>query len=393
MSFDFFTGHICPHKVAFEKLELNSGDRRTAPFLKPPSSRRVEVWVSGEQVPSTGLFSYAELPFSRPDPYRIKSGVNDLLLLSVDSQPPRLVQLISGTVRASDLARFLQKEFPNLYVHVARNRVVVRSLERGRRTAFQFHDPRWTDRTESLPSTARILAAYRLLGITPGAAATGRMLFPGWAVENVPTDPTQRGRRLAFNDLLKNDMPLIEVSYVTDKSDCRRCHGTQIEFDYQVENNAYIEIRDTDLLAQEFDKFLFTKIGSHWKWGWLGSGLIDRIGGKGTTGTVTVNSMITVDVSQAFSTYSNIKRQQDSRFPQQRVSDAEYPQQLANVDVRVSPDDPTVAIVVTTISSRSSVPVELKRIVGNPNPLTLRGGDPAAYIRSQPGRDQFGLRG
>jgi len=392
MSFDFFTSRICPHEVAMEKLTLDAGNRRTAKFLRPPSSRRIDVYVDGQQVPSTGLFSYPEIPFSRPDPYRIKSGVNDLLLFSVGFGAPQLVQLIPGSVRAKDLARDLQSRFPDLYVYVARNRVVVRARDRGRRTAFQFHDPRWTDKTESLTTTSRILAAYRLLGIVPGRAATGRLIFPGWTVENVPTDPTQRSRRLAFSERLKNENPIIEVNYITDQSNCRRCHGTQIEFDYQIENNAYIEIRYTDLLAQEFDKFLFVKIGSHWKWNWLGSGLIERIGGKGTTGQVTVNSMITVDVSQSFSTYQNIKRQQDSRFPQQRVSDAEYPQQLSNVDVRVSDDDPTVAIVTVTIASRSRVPVELKRIVGNPNPFTLL-GDPVQNIRLRPGETQFRLRG
>lgn len=392
MSFDFFTSRICPHGVSFEQLTLDSVDRQTAEFLRPPSSRRVDVWVDGVQVPSSGLFSYAEVPFSRPDPYRIKSGQNDLLLFSVGFEPPQLIKLLPGTVRARDLARELQKRFPDLFIYVARNRVVLRSRERGRRTAFQFHDPRWTDKTESLPTTARVLAAYRLLGIVPGRAATGRQLFPGWDVENVPTDPTQRSRRLTFKERLRNDSPLIEVSYVTNEINCRRCHGTRIEFDYQIENNTYIEIRDTDLLAQEFDKFLFTKIGSHWKWNWLGSGLIDRIGGKGTTGQATVNSMITVDVSQAFSTYQNIKRQQDSRFPQQKVSDAEFPQQLANVDVEVSQDDPTVAIVNTVISSRSREPVELKRIVGNPNPFTLQ-GDPLQNIRLRPGESQFRLRG
>lgn len=392
MSFDFFTARICPHEVALEKLTLDATGRRTATFIRPPSSRRVTVYVNGAKVPSTGLFSFPELSFFRSGPYRVKSGVNDMLFLSVDFQAPQFVQLISGNVSPADMARDLQKKFPDLYITVSRNRVSIRSRERGRRTAFQFHDPRWTDKTSSLPSTARVLAAYKLLGITPGRAATGKLLFPGWTVENIPTDPTQRSRRLSFNERLKNNSPTIEVSYVTNQSECRRCHGSQIEFDYQIENNVYVEARDTDLLAQEFDKFLFTKIGSHWKWNWLGSGLIDRIGGKGSTGQITVNTMITVDVSQAFATYSNIKQQQDSKFPQQKVSDAEFPYQLVNIDVQVSPDDPTVAVVVTTISSRSQEPVELKRIVGNPSPFTLQ-GDPYENIRLQPGQAEFRLRG
>lgn len=392
MSFDFFTPRICPHEVFFETLDLDPSGRRAAPFLRPPSNSQVRVYLDNVEIPRSGLYSFASLPFSRPEPYRIKRGVNDLLYLSVGFDPPQMVQLIPGSVSARDMARDLQRKFPDLYVDVQERRTFIRSRTAVRGTAFQFHDPKWTDTTSSLPTTARILAAYRTLGIIPGRAAVGRLLIPGWSVENNPSDPLQRDKLLMFASELRNDIPLIQVNYVTSEVDCRRCHGTRIEFDYQIENNTYVEIRDTDLLAQEFDKFLFTKIGSHWKWNWLGSKLVDRIGGKGSTGQVSVNAIITVDVSQAFSTYQNIKSQQDSKFPQQKVSDAEYPQQLAGINVQTLPQDPTVAIVTTTVVSRSQVDVPLKRLVGNPNPFTLA-GDPEANIRLQPGQTGFRLRG
>jgi len=392
LSFDFFTPRICPHEVAYETLTLDASDRRVAPFLRPPSNSQIHVFLDNVEVPRAGLYSYATLPFSRPEPYRIKKGVNDLLYLSVGFDAPQMVQLIPGSVSARDLARDLQLKFPDLYVDVVNRRTYVRSRTASRGTAFQLHDPRWTDTTSSLPTTARILAAYSTLGIVPGRAAVGRLLVPGWSVKDDPADPLLRNKLLVFSSELKNDSPLVQVSYVTSEVDCRRCHGTRIEFDYQIENNSYAEVRDTDLLAQEFDKFLFTKIGSHWKWNWLGSKLVDRIGGKGSTGQVSVNTVITVDISQAFSTYQNIKSQQDSKFPQQKVSDAEYPQQLAGINVQTLPQDPTVAIVTTTVVSRSQVDVPLKRLVGDPNPFTLA-GDPETNIRLQPGQTGFRLRG
>lgn len=392
MSFDFFTPRICPHEVFYETVTLDPTGRRAAPFPRPPSNSHVRAYLDNVEIPRGGLFSFAHLPFSRPEPYRIKKGVNDLLYLSVGFEAPQMVQLISGSVSARDMARDLQRKFPDLYVDVQEKRTFIRSRTAARGTAFQFHDPRWTDTTSSLPTTARILAAYRTLGIVPGRAAVGRLLVPGWSIEDDPADPLRRDKLLMFASELRNDSPLIQVNYVTSEVDCRRCHGTRIEFDYQIESNSYVEIRDTDLLAQEFDKFLFTKIGSHWKWNWLGSKLVDRIGGKGSTGQVSINSVITVDVSQAFSTYQNIKSQQDSKFPQQKVSDAEYPQQLAGINVQTLPQDPTVAIVTTTVVSRSQVDVPLKRLVGDPNPFTLA-GDPEANIRLQPGQTGFRLRG
>lgn len=392
MSFDFATSQICPHEVFFERLVLDGANRNSALFLQPPSSARVDVYIDGEMVPPTGLYSYAELPFIRPEPYRIKAGVNDLLYVSVGFSAPRLVQLISGpNLRASDVARDLQAKLPDLRVEAVNRRVVFRSHQRVNGTAFSFPDPRWTDPTSSLPTTVRILEAFRAVGINPGRHASGRQVFPGWIVDVNPFDALLFQRRLVFQRPIVNADPVIEVNYVTNQANCRRCHGSRVEFDYSVKDGTYEIVQNTDLLAQEFDKFLFTKIGSHWKWNWLGSGLVNRIGGKGSTGNVTVNTLLTVDITQAFRTYQNIKQQQDSRFPFQQVSDAEYPLQLANLDVKTLPDDPTVAVVNVTVVSKSLVNVELARVVGNPNPFTIL-GDPRENIR-RGNRGNFLLRG
>jgi hypothetical protein len=346
MSFDFATNRICPHEVFFERLELDANRRTEAVFQRPPSSNRVEVYLDGEMVPPTGLYSYAELPFIKPEPYRIRTGVNDLLYVSVGFEAPRFVQLISGpNLKAEDIAGDLQMKLPDLKVSVKNRRVVFRAWQPGARTAFSFPDPRWTDSTSSLPTTVRVLETFRTVGINAGRHAYGRMIFPGWTVRMNPNDPTGTGKQLLFDRPLSNADVLVEVNYVTNQFYCRRCHGTRVEFDYSIKNGTYETVSNSDLLAQEFDKFVFTKIGSHWKWNWLGSGVVDRIGGKGSTGTVNMNAMLTVDISQAFRTYQNIKQQQDSKLPSQRVSDAEFPFQLTDLDVRTLPDDPTVAVV------------------------------------------------
>ncbi len=351
-------------------------------FQRPPNNNRVALYVDGFQVPPSGLFSVPTLPFQRPEPYRIKSGVNDLLYVRIGFNTPQLVQLIPGnTLRASDLAKNLAKKIPNLNWNVKNKRVVVTGPPQGMEAnAFSFPDPRWTDKTQSLPSTAQILGAYETLGIVPGRNVTSKQLFPGWGIERDPTSPDETGKIIHFESPLFNDNPLIQLSYVTDLSNCRRCHGTQIEFDYSIVNHTYEAIDGTDLLSQEFDKFLITKIGSHFKWNWLGSGLVNRIGAKGSTAIASINSLITLDVSTAFRNYQNIKQQQDQRFPFQQVDDAEYPLNLAGINVQISPQDPTIAIVTTTIVSRSREPIVLKRIIGNPSPFTIL-GNPQAFLK------------
>ncbi len=392
MSFDFATNQICTHEVFFERLTVSANQRIYAPFLRPPSSSMVEVYLDGKMIPSTGYLSYAELPFIRPEPYRIKTGVNDLLYISIGFEAPRFVQLISGpNLKAIDIVRDLQTKIPELYISVKNRRVVIRSRQRTAGTAFSFPDPRWTDATSSLPTTVQVLETFKSVGINPGRHVYGRKLFPGWTVRQDPVDTTGTQKQLLFDQPLSNADAVLEVNYVTNQFNCRRCYGTRVEFDYSVKDGTYEIVKDTDLLAQEFDKFVFTKIGSHWKWSWVGSGIIDRIGGKGSLGTVNMNAILTVDISQAFRVYQNIKQQQDSGFPQQQVSDAEFPNQLTNLNVKPLPDDPTVAVVEVTISSRSREPVELKRVVGNPNPFTLL-GDPRENLR-QGNRANFLLRG
>lgn len=382
MSFDFATAKLCSHEVFFESVQLDL-DNRTAKFLRPPSSKRVQVFVNKQPVPSTGLYSFASIATKEVGPYRIRSGVNDLLDINIGFTENRRIQLIPGIISAADLVRFLKTQIPELNLIVSEKRIIFSSRLRTNSTEFFFPDPRWVDKTGSLLATQRVLGAYQELGIIPGRHVMGHRLYSGWSVQIDPMSPDGQDKLLVFSDPLKNNSPLIQVNYVTQASHCRRCNGTGLEFDYTVKDGTYEIVRNTDLLAQEFDKFLFTDIGSHWKWKWLGSPLSSRIGGKGDTGRTTVNSLLSADISQAFSTYQNIKQQQDTRFPQQQVTDAEYPNNLSSINVKVDPNDPTIAVVDLVINSRSQEPVGLERQIGNPNPVQLI-GDPnrTFFLRS-----------
>jgi hypothetical protein len=406
MSFDFATAQLCSHEVYFETLELDPITRDRVQFLRPPSAGSVQLYIDGVLVPPSGLYSRAILPFTRPEPYRIRVGENDLIYIRIGFGAPRFIRLIPGTkVKAVDLASHLQKEIPELSITAENKRVYFRSIGAVNGVAFSFVDPRWTDTTSSLLTTARTIAGYQAVGITPGRSAKGRQIYPSWTIgapnrqiSSLPTTPSDPSssvlitdRILKFSNIFPNNDPLIQVSYVTTSVNCRRCHGSRIEYDYNVVGGTYEEVRNLDLLAQELDKFLYTKIGTHFKWQWLGSGLIDKIGGKGSTGVATINALITVDIQSAFRTYQSIKEQQEQRFPTQEVTDAEYPFNLDSVEVQIQPEDPTVAIVTTTVTSRTFERTGFERIVGNPNPFTLA-NDPIQNLRLDP-RYNFVARG
>jgi hypothetical protein len=81
--------------------------------------------------------------------------------------------------------------------------------------------------------------------------------------------------------------------------------------------------------------------------------------------------MISMDISQAFAVYQNIKMQQSQNSPVQQVSDEEYPMSIQSMNVSTMPDDPTVALVGIVIKCRSMEPITIKRIIGNPSSYQL----------------------
>jgi hypothetical protein len=380
MSYDFALQQLCSHGVAFEYATYFN-QTNTAKFVFPPSHlASVSVYIDGVNVPPSGLWSVVSLPFMTQGPYKIKSGVNDLIYLQIGSGTPFFVQLLTGNVEAQDLAVYLNKQVPSLNFIVINNIVVVQQQSsQSNKFKFIMVDPRWYDKTQSLPTTQRVLNTYDKLGIIPGRVSISKMILPRWVVQNDLSDASGVAKIVRFIDDLPNSAPVIQLCYTTTVNYCRRCNGTQLEFDYNILNGTYETVVNTDLLSQEFDKFMYTIKGSHWKWPWIGSNLLNRIGGKGATAQSTISGMLTMDVSQAFSIYQNVKIQQDRDFPFQQVTDAEFPLSLNGINVATYPDDPTVALITTTVTSRSTIPIQLNRIIGNPNPLMI-GGNPSTFL-------------
>jgi hypothetical protein len=373
MSFDFATERLCSHEVWFETAQLDTFVRNTVRFQRQPSTNRVNVYVDGVEVPPSGLYVSGFITSTRKEPYRIRSGYNDMLYIQVGREMPRLVQLLAGsTVRVKDLAADLQKKVPNLQFTATNGRLTISSWTAMPSSTFTLPDPVWTDRTRSMPNTWRASRGAAELGFVLGRSVSRRLVYPGWKIVMDPNSYTDE-KILVFDTPLQGDSPFVQLTYVVPRQLCRRCFGTQIEFDYGVVNGGYERVTGTNLLLQEFDKFLFTRIGSHWKWSWLGSKLADRIGGKYITQGGVTNAFVTMDVNQAFRSYQSVKSKQDAMLFQE-VSDAEYPVDFADLSVIGDPNDPTTAIVQGTIVSRSHESVELKRIVGNPNPFYLGTG-------------------
>lgn len=371
MSYDFFIEKICNHIIVDELVTLTPGDGTSFAFSRRPSSTSVKITIDGVVVPPSGLYSKAEVYFSKSEPYRIKYGVNDLILFKNGSGPVETIQIPAGNISAKRLADFLYTKLQGLDVQGVNGRVIVKSLTPTRGMSFSFPDPRWTDKSASLISTSRILGAYNLFGIPPGRCATGRKLFPGYKVYKNPDSFDGVEEFIGvFESPILNNNPVILVTYPTTSPFCGRCQGSRLEYDYTIAMSSYDTVKDADLLIQEANKFLFTVKGSHWKWPWLGSSLSSRIGQKADTAAGLASSFIGLDITNAFNVYKNIKSQQDTRFPNQNVSDAEFPLNLASLNV-VSGDDPTTFYADYAIVSRSRTPLKVTRLISLPDPYQI----------------------
>lgn len=377
MSYDFALQQVCPHTVLFENpvVDLNNG---FVFFKVQPSNQSVVLHINGAVVPNDGLYSTANVKTINVGPYNIESNKSDLVIVKVGDDEQQILQLPSGhAVKTSDLVAFLNDRINNVVVSDDGGRITFTAIDKD--VSFMFVDPRWTDRIGAHRNTQTVINTYKKLGIVPGKVVSGKKLFPGWKLVKDPSSPIETDKAIKFDDLLLNNNPTINVSYITTAQNCRRCGGIQIEYDYNVLDNTYEIVTDTDLLAQEFDKFVIsTNIGSHWKWTWLGSGIQKRIGGK----SITSDAMITLDINQAFSVYQNIKSQQKTKFDFQQVTDAEFPAELSSINSSYYGNDKTAVIVNVSVRSKSKVSVPLRRIVGtnnsfflggNSNPFTLKG--------------------
>jgi len=376
LSFDFALAKTCSHEVLFEHLTLDPFSRNTLKFLRPPSNSAVRIRINGVEVPKAGLLSTPEF-LTASGPFRIRKGQNDRLLFRYNRGPIQEILLQSSQLLTiGDLTAFLRRTLPEVRCEVVGTRCRI-SCDPG--NSFEFSDPRWTDRAQTNPNTLATLAGFRTLGIVPGRVFRSSTLFPAWDVVVNPNSYAD-DKAILFREPLRNGNPVCEVSYFTRSADCRRCSGSDVEYDYSVQSNSFEIVQNTDLLLQEFDKFLFTRAGSHWKWKWLGSSLSDRIGSKANAAGQMANALIELDVQRAFQNYQNVKLQQD-RVGFQRVSDAEFPFQISGLTVESAPQDPTISFVKAAITSRSRELVETTRLVDGPTSYFLPGSSVPFRLR------------
>lgn len=368
MSYDRQIDQLCPHLVT-EELLLVQRDGQTVIPIRPISSYdSVVVRLNGElSVPSTGVHLPAQSCGSREGPFTIVAGVNDRLVVRVNSEAPQVVVLPPATkMPVAKLAEMLTSQLRGMRFFADRSFLRFRSDYLGN-DATIFIDPSST------------LAG--LVGIRVNRMFRGSQSAPGWTLINDPNTLLDRPTRMVvFDEPLRGFNDYVEINYTTIRQECRRCGGIGVENDWRYANDGNVaEVRQEALLLQELQKVMFTVQGSNLFHPWYGTTIVEQIGQKQTTRGI-VQSAITSDINKTFLRWQSIKKQQEQNV-NQFVADEEYPFRLLGVLLEPSQEDPTVLFVTINFQNRSSKPVQLTRGLRLPQSLDLFGQQGQGVIR------------
>jgi hypothetical protein len=366
MSYDFALAKVCTHQILEEPVFFNpanvifiDAERRFIRFPKDVGSvDTIEVFVDGIMIPRSGLITPGTIKGVNRGPFKIVRNHNDLLKIRVhDSGLVRTVSLpIGNLITINQIADKIQEHIyrDDIEAVVEDGKLVIQDVIRKDFPRFSVIDPRVVDKDEVEQDTHRILRACSMLGVVPGRVACGRRTFPGWDPKSVSSS-WRSDPGIEFHYPIPNLKPTIKINYVSLPTTCSRCHGSLFEYDYSEyqgndinSHGIYETVRDLDLLNQEFDKFMFTERGSHFKWPWYGSDIINIIGSKATGND---NPTLTLSINNAFNTYRNIKMQQATQFASQDVTVFEMPKSLSRLRVVADPSDPTVYIADIAVDS------------------------------------------
>lgn len=370
MSIEIQAAFPCPHLIMEEPVQLGS-DRQSLVTKAPVSGAgSVRLLVNNSiYVPPSGLHSQATLTAGVSGPYRIErcvgtAGPDGNLFTVTTSTGSATVRLPEGSqVTLSQVQKSLRLSEVNNLVSIL-----------GRNGALSLVDSNDAG-TESFVRVSG--KGSTSLGFQQ-KGARGSEIFPSWGLSSrsdvypssaIPGVQYVRARYPKFTRPISGN-PDIKVTYASMPERCPRCGATYVENDWRFDPvGDVITIANEDLLVQACLKAILTIQGSNPFHPRYGSALNTRIGQKAFGPTA---SLIQEDVAQALSRVQALQRGQRKY---QNVSDKELLYSIQSVDVRPSPEDPTIFFVNVTVRNGSAEPISLSIVFTVPGTIALAGSN------------------
>ena len=353
MSQEVRLAHQCPHLVIEESAPLADDEQSLVVMAPVASATAVSVLANDlYKVPSSGLYSQAQIVSGIGGPFRITDCTNSLTVTT--NTETVTVTLPSRLVQTEAVARLLVGSLHSVAVEAVRGRLIL------------------TD-TGSVGQSSRILlsgTALDVLGFGNQRGARGQMVYPAWVLQ---TGKTVLGNNKypRFVQPIRARDTAWKVTYVTSQSRCPRCQGTGVENDAQFDlTGNTIMITDADLLYQASLKILLTQIQSNPYHPGYGTSLMSRIGTK-MVGAVSLQ--LQADVQQALQMFQ--KLQSDQARGGQQVSAKERLYRVLSINVKPHPIDTAAFQIDVSVQNASGDPVALSVVFTVPGAIALAGSN------------------
>jgi len=343
MSKDLQIAHACPHLIRYERVFLDGGK-----FISPASPIEGENLLvlrrDGIELPSVGLFREASVISPLKGPYRIKAGANELVVeleggVSYDLIiPPKIYS-------TATLVSFLENKLGE--ISVMEHQLALKFTDNRRGVGFSV-------RGSVMDSLGFSVSKVR---------AKPQRITPSWKLRKSGVG----GYMLAFDKPLDPE-GLLDITYTTIKSQCRRCNATGVENDLRFSTTGDLSIVEGyDLLYQNIAKTLLTIQGSNPYHDWYGSNAVGLVGKKSSTA---LPSLIRQSVKEALDRFQGLQREQSKL---QVVTNEERLLSLDSVSVERIGNDETSVLCTVVVRAASGSPVNINIVFAVPGSIPLDG--------------------
>jgi phage baseplate assembly protein W len=305
----------------------------------------IDLRVDGVSVPSEGLVRRAEWVLGQGSPYKVREG-QDTLSVYQDHNLVVTDKLPSRIYTQEEMRSYLSGILGQGFSVSLRGKSVVVEMLDGRELRVEG---------SLLRSLGQSFEVY---------VTREKVLFPSWRLVKLAGS---RGHKVLLSKSYISES-ILDMSYTTEKSYCRRCGGTGVENDILFDEFGSMKlIGGYDLLYQRIAKCLLTELGSNPYHSFYGSNAMTLIGQKVSAGVVI---SLRTSVQNALDTLIDVQTQQSKV---QEMSLEERVKRVRSIDVSTVGNDETSYLVRVSVESFSMQPISVNVLFTVPGAFNMDG--------------------
>jgi phage baseplate assembly protein W len=342
MSRDLQIAYACPHYIRYERVGLQNG-MYVIPASPINGSGMVELRRDGVVLNQEGNIKEALLTTPNVSPFRVRSNSNILTIKTTEGYE-NTITVPTKIYKSKSLIEILQPVLGSIVIKEDNKSLTFTDdkLGIGYTLSGSFLKALGFDNQKQFVKTKKTTPSWNLY-------------------------PRINGYDIKFGKTLEPE-GLLEISYTTEKRDCRRCSSTGVENDIRFNGLGELQkVQDTDLLYQNIAKTLLTEMGSNPYHSWYGSNANRLIGQKNNAA---LGVSLRLSVQQALDKFQSV--QQDLK----KVQDISLEERLISVQsVEVSQlnGNATAVLCKVVVKSGANKPVSVNIVFSVPGAISLDG--------------------